>query len=73
MMAELLGMIDQLEDRLGIPFLMRYEGYKYNEISDQLDLPVGTIKSRIFHARQILKEKIMDKYDYRTDIWPELR
>jgi RNA polymerase sigma-70 factor (ECF subfamily) len=62
MMQELVQMIDDLEDGLRIPFLMHYQGFKYQEIADQLELPLGTVKSRIFFARKELKAKIADRY-----------
>jgi len=40
------------------PFLLYFEGYKYNEIADVLHEPLGTIKSRIHFARKLLKEQI---------------
>ena len=40
------------------PFLLYYDGYKYNEISEMLGEPLGTIKSRIHFARKILKNQI---------------
>ncbi|OAV43684.1 RNA polymerase sigma factor [Lewinella sp. 4G2] len=40
------------------PFLLHYEGVKYREISLRLGIPVGTAKSRVFTARQILKKQI---------------
>jgi RNA polymerase sigma factor (sigma-70 family) len=53
--------IDDLEDEVRIPFRMHLEGYKYKEIAEDLDLKVGTVKSRIFWARK----KLMDRlYDY---------
>ena len=51
MMKELTGMIDGLEESIRIPFLMHYQGFKYQEIADYFDLPLGTVKSRIFFAR----------------------
>ncbi|MDR3142048.1 MAG: RNA polymerase sigma factor, partial [Tannerellaceae bacterium] len=36
--------------------------YKYNEIADKLDMPLGTIKSRIFFARQELQKQLKDFY-----------
>lgn len=39
-----------------IPFLMHFKGYKYQEISDELNIPLGTVKSRIFFARRELKD-----------------
>ena len=32
------------------------------EIADQLDLPLGTVKSRIFFARKELKDKLGNRY-----------
>jgi len=40
------------------PFMMFYEGFKYNEIASKLSLPLGTIKSRIFLARSELRKKV---------------
>jgi RNA polymerase sigma factor (sigma-70 family) len=40
------------------PFLLYFEGYKYNEIAEVLHEPLGTIKSRIHFARKLLKEQI---------------
>jgi len=65
LMAELNKMIASLEDSIRVPFLKHFEGFKYQEIADELDLPLGTVKSRIFFARKALKEKIKAQYgDY---------
>ncbi len=40
------------------PFQLYFEGYKYHEIADMLNEPLGTIKSRIHFARKLLKEQI---------------
>ena len=63
MTQELHGMIDDLKENYRRPFLMFYRGFHYKEISEQLDIKIGTVKSRIFFARQQLKEKIRAKYD----------
>ena len=62
MMKELTRMIESLEDGIRIPFLMHYQGFKYQEIADHLDLPLGTVKSRIFFARKELKSLIGNHY-----------
>jgi len=64
MTTELMGMIDELDDSTRIPFMMHYEGYKYQEIADELELPLGTVKSRIFFARKALKDKIAARYTH---------
>ena len=43
-----------------IPFNMFVSGYKYNEIAKKLNLPLGTVKSRIFFARKRLREQLKD-------------
>lgn len=40
------------------PFMMYYQGFHYQEISEKLDLPLGTVKSRIFVARKELQAKL---------------
>ena len=62
LMDELKAMINSLEDSIRIPFEMHYEGFKYQEIADDLDLPLGTVKSRIFFARRALKEMIQRQF-----------
>lgn len=59
-MGELMGMVDALPDDFRRPFMMAYEGYKYEEISEELDSPLGTIKSRIFFARKKLQKMYED-------------
>jgi RNA polymerase sigma-70 factor (ECF subfamily) len=51
---EILKKIEILADEYKIPFTMYFDGYKYKEIAGYLDLPIGTVKSRIFLARRQL-------------------
>lgn len=62
LMKELKRIVNELDDSTRIPFMMHYYGYKYQEIADQLDLPLGTVKSRIFFARKELKALIKERY-----------
>ena len=50
--------IDNLPEAYRAPFKSFIEGYKYEEISDNLGLPLGTVKNRIFLARKELKQKL---------------
>jgi RNA polymerase sigma-70 factor (ECF subfamily) len=43
---------------------MHFDGFKYQEIADELNLPLGTVKSRIFFARKELKDKILSTYGF---------
>ncbi len=62
MMEELSKMIGGLDEIIRIPFLMHYKGFKYQEIADELGLPLGTVKSRIFFARKELKQLVLGRY-----------
>lgn len=57
-MEDLWKVLTSLPDEYRLPFIRHYEGYKYQEIADEFDLPLGTVKSRIFLARQELKKKL---------------
>ena len=45
---------ENLEDQYKIPFTRYYNGFKYEEIAHEMQLPLGTVKSRIFLARKQL-------------------
>ncbi|MCB9299635.1 MAG: RNA polymerase sigma factor [Lewinellaceae bacterium] len=53
---ELMKMVDSLPDDFRQPFMMAFEGFKYDEIAEELGSPLGTIKSRIFFARKKLQK-----------------
>ena len=42
------------------PFSMFLDGFHYDEIAEELDIPMGTVKSRIFHARKRLREELSE-------------
>jgi RNA polymerase sigma factor (sigma-70 family) len=50
--------INELRDELLVPFKMHTSGYKYHEIAEHLDIPIGTVKNRIFHARKEIQQKL---------------
>lgn len=68
MMTELNRMVDSLDDSLKIPFLRYFNGFKYQEIADELNLPLGTVKSRIFFARKALKGMIGTHYGIHQEL-----
>lgn len=57
-MTEVNEALDSLTDSLRTPFMMSYEGYKYEEIAKYLAVPLGTVKIRIHMARQKLKKML---------------
>lgn len=58
--SEITDAIDSFADEYRIPFSMHVAGYKYNEIAERMNLPLGTVKSRIFFARKKLQERFSD-------------
>lgn len=57
-LKEIKKAIYELPQIFKTPFLLYFEGYRYQEISASLEEPLGTIKSRIHFARKLLKDKI---------------
>jgi len=55
--GEITDAINSFSDDYRIPFSMHVAGYKYSEIAEEMDLPLGTVKSRIFFARKKLQER----------------
>lgn len=55
---EIQVLINNLPAIFKNPFMLYYDGFKYQEISDILGEPLGTIKSRIHFARKLLKENL---------------
>jgi len=64
MMNELGSIIDALDFNYRKPFMLFYQGYKYEEIAKDMSLPIGTVKSRIFFARRKLRNSINFHYSY---------
>lgn len=61
---EISRAIKELNEEMKTPFALYISGYKYEEIADLLDIPAGTVKSRIFAARQRLQKELSDYYTY---------
>ena len=58
--SEISAAIAEFPEKYRVPFTLHVQGYKYNEIADEMGLPLGTIKSRIFFARQELQKRFAD-------------
>lgn len=55
---DIMKNVGELKEDLLIPFNMHTSGYKYHEIAEDLDLPIGTVKNRIFNARKEIQKKL---------------
>lgn len=58
--SEITQAINEFPDEYRIPFNMHVQGFKYNEIAEKMQLPLGTVKSRIFFARKKLQARFAD-------------
>ena len=59
-LKEMHRIVNSLPKEYKVPFSMHVSGFKYREIAEKLDLPLGTVKSRIFFTRQRLQEELKD-------------
>ncbi len=51
--------IDNLPDEMRTAIMLReFEGMSYEEIAEAMDCPVGTVRSRIFRAREAIDNKL---------------
>lgn len=58
--SEISSIIASFPEDFRKPFSMHIAGYKYEEIAEQLQMPLGTVKSRIFFTRKRLREILKD-------------
>jgi len=59
-LKEMHRVVNALPKEYRIPFSMHVAGFKYREIAEKLNLPIGTVKSRIFFTRQRLQRELKD-------------
>lgn len=52
---QIIEFMNKQNDKLSTPMILYSQGYKYEEISEMIGCPMGTIKSRIF----IMREKLI--------------
>ena len=51
--------IDELPEELKVAVTLReFEGLSYEEIAEVMECPVGTVRSRIFRAREAIEKRI---------------
>ena len=59
-LKEMHRIVNSLPKEYKVPFSMHVSGFKYREIAEKLNLPLGTVKSRIFFTRQRLQNELKD-------------
>lgn len=59
-LKEIRRIVNSMSKEYRVPFSMHVSGFKYREIAEKLNLPLGTVKSRIFFTRQKLQDELSD-------------
>ena len=59
--AGISEMPSEVQEVLRLRFMLRLD---YEDIADALEMPIGTVKSRISRARNVLKELLSEVIDY---------
>lgn len=57
-LADIQNALSRLPKNYYDPFMQYFEGYKYEEIAEHLQIPIGTVKTRIHMARHMLKKML---------------
>jgi RNA polymerase sigma-70 factor (ECF subfamily) len=60
--ADIERAIDDLPEDFRIVVVMAFiEGLSYEEIAAALDVPMGTVKSRLFRGRKLLQKALLER------------
>jgi len=57
-MQDINKALNLIPKKYAAPFVRYFEGYKYHEIADEMQLPLGTVKTYIHEARTLLKRHL---------------
>ncbi len=57
-LAHLMKRIKDVKEIYKKPFFLYHDGYSYEEIAEKLDVPLGTIKSRIYAAKKKMQSRL---------------
>ena len=54
--------VEALPDKLRVVIMLReVEDMSYEEIAEMMNIPLGTVRSRLFNARQIIKDRLINQ------------
>lgn len=63
--TQVLEAVTKLDSTYRIPLVLFYvEGFSIKEICRILNLSQGTVKTRLYRSRKLLKEKLVGEYGY---------
>ena len=55
-MGDIQKALASIPEIYATPFIRYFEGHKYQEIAEEFHMPIGTVKTRIHMAREMLKK-----------------
>lgn len=58
--SEIMQVLDLLPVGQRDSFILHFAGFKYREIAEKMNLPIGTVKSRIHESKKSLKRQLQD-------------
>lgn len=54
--------VEALPDKLRVVVILReIEDMSYEEIAEMMNIPIGTVRSRLFNARQMIKDRLINQ------------
>ena len=58
---EVRGAIEELPDNFRLPLILSdVEGFAYKEIAEMLDIPIGTVMSRLHRGRKLMQKRLYE-------------
>ncbi len=61
---EIMQKISEIDKDQDSVFMLNLQGYKYKEIAEKTNIPIGTVKSRIFTTRRKISERYNEYNNY---------
>ncbi len=58
--SEIRDALEELPERFRTVVLLDVEGFAYKEIAEMLDIPIGTVMSRLHRGRKFLQKRLYD-------------
>jgi len=58
--SEVKDALEALPEKFRTTLLLDVEGFSYKEIAEMLDIPIGTVMSRLHRGRKFLQKRLYD-------------
>src|SRR5437588_12001399 len=58
--TEVTDALEELPEKFRTTVLLDVEGFSYKEIAEMLEIPIGTVMSRLHRGRKFLQQRLYD-------------